>query len=278
MKHCPVCNRNYPDDAQNFCLDDGTTLVSAGASSQNSYVNRSAPTEVMSPAPTTEKMGAPTAPPFISYPAQKKSALPWILGIAGLLVIGIIVTVVLVSKSSGGSGTSGTSSVTNNSSTPTSSPTTTPNSQSWETLNADKFNVSMPGTPSKSDQTQTTIAGAVPVRTYTLDKGSEAYIVAYSEYPSAVFNSENSDTILNGARDGAVNNVHGQVLSERPLSQGSYVGREITGKAPDQNFGFTIHLYLANPRMYMLIYLKQGDQPITDDGRKFLDSFKITSP
>ena len=278
MKRCPVCNRNYPDDAQNFCLDDGTTLVSVGASSQNPYVNRSAPTEVMSPAPTTEKMGAPTAPPFISYPAQKKSALPWILGIAGLLVVGIIVTVVLVSKSSGGSGTSGTSSVINNSSTPTSSPTTTPNSQSWETLNADKFNVSMPGTPSKSDQTQTTIAGAVPVRTYTLDKGNEAYIVGYSEYPSAVFNSENSDTILNGARDGAVNNVHGQVLSERPLSQGSYVGREITGKAPDQNFGFTIHLYLANPRMYMLIYLKQGDQPITDDGKKFLDSFKITSP
>jgi hypothetical protein len=263
MKRCPVCNRNYPDDAQNFCLDDGTTLVSAGASSQNPYVNRSAPTEVMSPAPTTEKMGASTA-------------LPWILGIAGLLVVGIIVTVVLVSKSSGGSATSSTSSVTNNSSTPTS--TTTPNSQSWETLNADKFSVSMPGTPSKTDQTQTTIAGAVPVRMYTLDKGSEAYIVGYSEYPSAVFASKDTDTLLNGARDGAVNNAHGQVLSERPLSQGSYVGREIKGKAPDQNYGFTIHLYLANPRMYMLIYLKQGDQPISDDGKKFLDSFKITSP
>lgn len=135
----------------------------------------------------------------------------------------------------------------------------------------------MPGTPSKSEQTTTTAIGPVQIHMYTLDSGNEGFVIGYSEYPSYVFSQKDPDALLNGARDGAVNNVKGEVLSERPMSLGSYVGREITGKSAEQGFSFTTRLYLANPRMYMLIYLRKGDQPISDDGKKFLDSFEITS-
>src|SRR4051812_36084002 len=29
MKQCPSCNRTYSDDAQSFCLDDGTPLIAS---------------------------------------------------------------------------------------------------------------------------------------------------------------------------------------------------------------------------------------------------------
>lgn len=135
----------------------------------------------------------------------------------------------------------------------------------------------MPGTPKASEQSQTTAVGPVQIHMYTLDNGDEGFVVGYSEYPSYVFSQKDPDALLNGARDGAVGNVKGEVLNERPMSLGNYVGREITGKSAEQGFSFTTRLYLANPRMYMLIYLRKGDQAISDDGRKFLDSFEIKS-
>lgn len=283
MKRCPTCHRTYPDEAQNFCLEDGTTLVSESPSPQ-SYDNRSAPTEVMYPSPTaTNRVAPPTAPPnapYIPYPAQKKSSLPWILGGLGLLVVGIAVTLLLLNRSSStGTTASGSPGVPTSSptSTPVSTPTTPVSTQTWQPLNGDKFNINMPGTPTKSEQTETTAVGPVQIHMYTLDNGSEGYVVGYSEYPSFVFSQRDADTLLDGARDGAVKNVKGEVLSEHPMSLGKYVGREITGKSPENNFAFTSRLYLANPRMYMLIYLRKGDQPISDDGKKFLDSFEIES-
>jgi hypothetical protein len=251
MKRCPVCQRTYPDDAQNFCLDDGATLLSENAPQQNPYGNRASPTQVMYPAPPTQGMVAPQTPLFASYTAPKRNALPLVIGVAGLVIVGIIVAIVLVLKGAGAA--------------------------TWQTFNGDKFSVNMPGTPVKSEQTQTTVAGPISIKMNTIDRGSEAYAVGYTEYPSVIFDSQSGDALLNGARDGAINNMHGQMLGERAISQGSYTGKEVTGKVPDKNYSFTLQLYLAKPRMYLLIFLKQGDQPISDDGRKFLDSFKITS-
>lgn len=274
MKTCPLCHRVYADDAQKFCLDDGATLVvSAGAPPPNPYGNRSAPTEVMYPAPPTERMGAPTAPPpFSAYTPPnppKKSALPWILAGAGLVVVGIIVTIVLVLNKNSGSQSGQT--VSSNGST------TSSGNQNWETLNGDKFSASLPGAPTKSEQNQTTAVGQIQINMYSLDRGSEAYAVGYSEYPSFVFTSKDPQLLLDSARDGGIKNINGEVLDERPIKLGDYVGREVTGKSP-QGYSFIMRIYLANPREYMTMYVKQGDQPNSDNGRKFLESFRITSP
>src|SRR5215213_4002806 len=98
MKRCPVCNRNYTDD-QNFCLDDGSTLVNQSAGSYGSsdapgsgypYQGGQAPTEYLHGSPTSSNRPVPTSPPpaytppppaFMPPYAQqsaKRSPLPWI--------------------------------------------------------------------------------------------------------------------------------------------------------------------------------------------------------
>ncbi|HEX8844162.1 MAG TPA: hypothetical protein VF791_05940 [Pyrinomonadaceae bacterium] len=302
MKRCPTCRRTYPDDAQNFCLDDGTTLVRAGVSVPNPtpYDRASAPTNMVFPRATAgHKAEQPTIPPFLQYQSQQqqqRSPLPWILGIVGVVVAGVVVTIFLVRNGSSSSSTSSASSTSSNTSagtpgkvdvnisTPSSSSTSTTttttssaSSQSWQPLTGDQFSVSMPGTPMKSDQTEPSPAGPIQIHLYTVSQGYEGYIVGYSEYPDLVFSSGNNDVLLNGARDGAIQNVNGKILNERNITLSGYPGREITGNAPSQNISFTARLFIAKPRMYMLMYTQYGvDKPLSEDGRRFLDSFQIT--
>lgn len=153
MKRCPTCNRSYTDDAQKFCLDDGSTLLEEGASSFDPQATLAMP----GAAPTT-----PPANPYgsgagqgsfgsgagqgsfgsgagqsgygtgqgssgsgsgqsgqgqqagswqpspgrytpVSTAVPKKSALPWILGGAAVVVIGIVGVIIIVGVALSGS-------------------------------------------------------------------------------------------------------------------------------------------------------------------------------
>jgi hypothetical protein len=290
MKRCPACSRTYPDD-QNFCLDDGTTLVGAPADSYDSsgaptvnypYHNEAPPTVLMQGNPTSSARPAPqTSPPpaaFMPPYAQprRNSAVPWIVGGVVVLIIGIALVVFLSSRQSestppvaGGNPTPG--------STPSHTPSSTPSSSSWETISDTGFSLSMPGTPSKNDDTIPSAAGPLPLRMYTLSKGFEGYITGYTEYPDIVFTASEPEELLNNAQQGAISNVKGEVTSQRSITLNGHPGREIVGTSPSQNIGFTARVFLAQPRMYMLVYTQYDkDKPISADGKRFLDSFQIT--
>ncbi|HUQ34509.1 MAG TPA: hypothetical protein VM095_20480 [Pyrinomonadaceae bacterium] len=287
MKRCPACNRTYTDD-QNFCLDDGTTLVGQSSGSYNSsdaptaniqYSGSSAPTEYMHGNPTSSGRPMPTSPPpaFMPPYAQnvqnKRSPLPWIIGGVAVLVIGIAVALLLSNRKT----TTGTTGGTTPGATPSYSPSTSSSSSSWETVDGDGFTLSMPGTPSKNDSTIPSAAGPLQLRMYTLSKGFEGYITGYTEYPDIVFTSSQPEDLLNGAQNGAISNVKGEVTSQRPISVNGNPGREIIGTSPAQNIGFTARVILAKPRMYMLVYTQYDkSKPISEDGKKFLDSFQLT--
>jgi hypothetical protein len=295
MKRCPACQRTYPDD-QNFCFDDGTTLVGAPAGSFDSseaptanypfHGSSSAPTEIMHGAPTTSG-GRPlaTSPPpafMTPYPQKKRSPVPWIVGGALVLIVGIVLAVFLGSRTSGSgtttTGTSGTSSGTTSSSSSTSTTTTTTSSSSWEGVTGDGFTISMPGTPAKNEDTIPSAAGPLLLRMYTLTKGFEGFITGYTEYPDIVFSSAEPETLLDGAQQGAISNVKGEVTSQRAITINGHPGREIVGVSPAQNVGFTARVYLVKPRMYMLVYTQYDkSKPISADGQKFLDSFQLTN-
>jgi hypothetical protein len=292
MKRCPTCSRTYPDD-QNFCLEDGATLTLAPASSFDSsqaptadfnFRGSAAPTEMMHGAPTASGRPMRTSPPppspppaFMSpYAQPKRSAVPWIVGGVLVLAIGIAVAVFLSSRTSTPTASSGTTP----GATPTSSPTTTTttSSSSWENVSGDGFSISMPDTPSKNDSTIPSAAGPLQLRMYTLSQGYEGFILGYTEYPDIVFTSSEPEELLDGAQQGAISNVKGEVTSQRPIMLNGHTGREIVGTSPAQNIGFTARVILAKPRMYMLVYTQYDkSKPISADGKKFLDSFQITN-
>ena len=112
MKRCPSCNRTYTDLALNFCLEDGTPLLSnAGprsaaptdryASPRNT--NEPPPTEIYRPGSplmnqVPEMTPARAAPRWAATPqthaVKKSNAVWWIVG--GLAVIGVFGVGVIV--------------------------------------------------------------------------------------------------------------------------------------------------------------------------------------
>lgn len=289
MKRCPTCSRTYADD-QNFCFDDGTTLaiepvssfdISEAPTANYPYQSGSAPTQIIPATPTTSRSPfyAPPPPPAFTspYPQQRRSPVPWIVGGLLVLVLGIAAVVFLSSRKAATPSISidGTTPGASPSYTPTTSSTTS--SSSWETLSGDEFSINMPGKPVKAENSVPSAAGPLKLYMYTLNKGYEGFILGYSEYPDAVFTSSQPETILNGAQQGAINNVHGEVVSQREITVNGNPGREIVGVSPAQNTGFTARVILARPRIYMLVYTQYDkSKSISEDGKKFLDSFEIT--
>jgi hypothetical protein len=113
MKQCPACNRTYQDDAQLFCLEDGTQLIQGGfggGSAPPSSFDPGAtlaytPSRATSPPPENFYPPAPTPAPQswtpspytpLPRPASKSSAKPWIIGaIVTVIVLGIGIVVLL---------------------------------------------------------------------------------------------------------------------------------------------------------------------------------------
>lgn len=106
MKRCPVCNRAYDDGTLNFCEEDGATLVAFNSGyGQSSGFGSSG----------GQNFGS-TYPPVVR-PPQKASALPWVLGVFGTLIVlgvlGIIGLVALVGTLPDNKNNNGTTRVNN---------------------------------------------------------------------------------------------------------------------------------------------------------------------
>lgn len=151
--------------------------------------------------------------------------------------------------------------------------------QKWETTSEGGITIEMPGKPNKQSQDIPTATGTATGQMLTLDKGSEAYIVAYHEFPSSQgLNQIDPKVLLKGASDGAVKNIDGKVTSERDITNGSYPGKEIigSGSKDGKDIEFTIRLYWASPRLVQTLYLAEKGKTNQSNASKFLDSLKIS--
>jgi hypothetical protein len=124
MKRCPTCNRTYTDTSLNFCLEDGTPLITGAGRvhDPDATLRYSDPIDTRG-APATEIYRQPTpllnqvdasaqprqwSPTPVQQPRKKSNAVWWILG--GMIVLGLIVVgvaIMILALASIGSNTNG---------------------------------------------------------------------------------------------------------------------------------------------------------------------------
>jgi len=148
----------------------------------------------------------------------------------------------------------------------------------WKTLTskAGRFTVMMPGEAKEQKQDVPTPAGKITMTMYILEKDGTAYFATFNDYPAELIQKSEADTLLDGARDGAVGNVKGKLLEEKKIKVDAFPGREITFEALGGMFIGRSRIYLVKERLYQVMVLSPKAAGLPKDAGKYLDSFKLT--
>ena len=140
-----------------------------------------------------------------------------------------------------------------------------------------RYSVLLPKEPKLDSQEATAATGEKFTQYMAQTNDSDSfYWLGYFDYtPSMTFS-------LDDARNGAIENVKGALVSEEAISLGGYPGREL--KVSAKNAGVDIlmrvRFYDVGRRVYILqhIFQKSTDSPaIAQKTAKFFDSFKVTA-
>ena len=86
MKRCSTCNRTYTDPNLSFCVDDGTPLTPVEPQDESTVVT---PRDTGANSNWNEAAYRPPAT-YVPPPARRRRVWPWVLGIGGAFVLGII--------------------------------------------------------------------------------------------------------------------------------------------------------------------------------------------
>ncbi len=137
-----------------------------------------------------------------------------------------------------------------------------------------RFSALFPGKPTKIMQSMDTPAGKVELVMYQGGAEETGFIVGYCDYPQEVIDKPNLQKILDGARDGAIRNIQGELIEETKLEFHGYIGREIKIKAP-QDLIIKARMILIDNRLYQVMVVSPSADIIEEKGAEFLESFSV---
>lgn len=300
MKTCPACHGNY-EDAQNFCLNDGSTLVSAspGAPASSfpteniSYDRSAARTDVMMATPTAGASYPPPMPaqpsPYMMPPQVKRSPLPWIL-VGAVVLIAAVVGIVLATRSSGTSTSTGGSTTTSTGSSSGSSSGTSTGTTTGTTSTASglvynspdgRFSITLPpGFSEFKSQTtkQPTLAGDIELTILQTENTRGGCMVGFSDFPEASFQGRTPQKMLEDGRDGALRNIGGTLEKQENITVQGKTGISIygSGTSGSRTYYVRFNFILDKPRAYQVGFLAYDraelDKP---DINEYLKSFTL---
>jgi len=145
----------------------------------------------------------------------------------------------------------------------------------WKTYGypTDGFSASFPVAPTIEKQNVTSGGGTYELRTYEADDSSTALIAAVCDYGASATSKE-PDAVLEDAKTGAINNIKGQLVSEKKITLGADHGVEF--EADGESAHVTARLYLVGSVLYQMIVATPAKGKYADAGR-FLDSFQLVA-
>lgn len=90
MKRCSTCNRTYTDPNLSFCVDDGTPLTTVNSGDEATVVSRRAGESGTDNGWSSAPYQPPSYVPPAAQPARRRRVWPWVVGILGAFILGII--------------------------------------------------------------------------------------------------------------------------------------------------------------------------------------------
>jgi hypothetical protein len=252
MKRCPQCNRTYTDDALSFCLDDGSPLLSAsgpmsdpGATVQFPQPRDTSPQATIAFNPGPAAPPPPPTPPPVWNPMppatpQKRSVLPWVLGIGAVLVfmgIGVVILIFALAKIANNNNNNGNSN----------------NSNKVANKNANKN--------ANADETNTNANTRSNLTTFTDDFSNKTWGTGESQYGNIWYQDE--EYHMHATKGGFIV-MYGPDKPEYKTENATVrVGlRSIDGNPPLTGYGVTVHGEKKDGKLEdygFLIY--NGDNP-----------------
>jgi len=92
MKRCSTCNRTYTDPNLSFCIDDGTPLTPVATDDETTVVkprgNEDDEWNAVAYRPPSPP--SPYSPPGAQAAKPRRRVWPWVVGIAGAFVLGLL--------------------------------------------------------------------------------------------------------------------------------------------------------------------------------------------
>lgn len=138
-----------------------------------------------------------------------------------------------------------------------------------------RFSVSMPGTPQKDIKNISSSFGILKMYTFAFEKPNIAYVVVYTDYPRSVVDNKDPEIMLDGARNGAMQNAGGRLLNEEFIEFGEYPGRELKFEVKGgRGLGRAVIL-LADTRLYQVMAIGAKQSFPSKTVQKFIDSFEM---
>jgi hypothetical protein len=143
----------------------------------------------------------------------------------------------------------------------------------WQTYSypADGFSASYPSVPDLQKKEIPTDAGTFEMRSYVGTDGDVAMFVAVCDYGNATA-GKNPDDLLQGAKNGALQNTSAHLLSETKTTLGIYHGLTVEAESDQAHFSFRI--YMVGSTLYQTLVVVPLGKPYADTAR-FLDSFQL---
>ncbi len=141
------------------------------------------------------------------------------------------------------------------------------------------FEVTMPGKPvEQAKKVPFAAGGEVDTHNYVFEKGNNAYVASYNDYPAFVANMP-ADALLEGSCKGLMQSSKGKMLVKKDIKFGSIPGKEIEYTFTD-DVGKPVtgrsRIYFNKVRLYQVFVVGEDATLVNSKAStEFLDSFKI---
>ncbi len=145
-----------------------------------------------------------------------------------------------------------------------------------ETFN-NTLQMKVPGTMTPTEQKVPTEIGEITATLWIYEhSNTNAWMTGMNDYPKGSLASD-VNVVLDGARDGAVANTNGKLVSEKKITIDGWPGRELVIAAESEGLKLVTvaRVVLVDNRLVQALVVSSEDAKNDADVRTFLDSMKI---